>query len=112
MMLGDEAAHVLGVNVKAVRYGALSVATFLVAIIISLVGLVSWIGLIAPHLAKLYTKKEDLSCMTMAMVLGSLVLLIADTCARTLFPAELPISILTSFMGAILLAIILLQSKQ
>lgn len=112
MMLGDEAAHVLGVNVKAVRYGALSVATFLVAIIISLVGLVSWIGLIAPHLAKLYTKKEDLSCMTMAMVLGSLVLLMADTCARTLFPAELPISILTSFMGAILLAIILLQSKQ
>lgn len=112
MMLGDEAANALGVNVRVVRYSALTIATFLVAIIISLVGLVSWIGLIAPHLAKLYTKKEDLSCMAIAMVLGSLVLLVADTAARTLFPAELPISILTSFMGAVLLAIILLQSNK
>lgn len=112
MMLGDEAASALGVDIKFVRYGALTFATFLVASIISLVGLVSWIGLIAPHLAKIYTKKEDLSCMGIGMIFGSLILLVADTFARTLFPAELPISILTSFMGAILLAIILIQSNK
>lgn len=112
MMLGDEAANALGVDIKFVRYVALAFATFLVASIISLVGLVSWIGLIAPHLAKLYTKREDLSCMGIGMIFGSLILLIADTCARSLFPAELPISILTSFMGAVVLSIILIQSNK
>lgn len=112
MMLGDEVARALGVNTKLIRYGALIVATFLVATIISLVGLVSWIGLIAPHISKIYTKKEDLSCMTISMLFGSILLIIADTCARNLFPAELPISILTSFIGAATLAIILLYSSK
>ncbi|MEG2545253.1 MAG: iron ABC transporter permease [Niameybacter sp.] len=112
MMLGDAQARALGVSVKKVRLLALTMSTLMVAVIISVVGLVSWIGLIAPHLAKLYMKREDLSCASVSMCFGGLLLLGADTCARTLFPAELPISILTSFMGAIMLAIILIQSRK
>ncbi|MDA3730661.1 iron ABC transporter permease [Niameybacter massiliensis] len=112
LMLGDEQAQALGVSVKKVRLLALGMATLIVATIISVVGLVSWIGLIAPHLAKLYTKREDLSCACASMCFGGILLLGADTCARTLFPAELPISILTSFMGAMMLAVILIQSTK
>lgn len=104
LRLGDEEATTLGVAVGPLRIIALGCATFLVAAVVSVAGLVSWIGLIAPHLTKLYVGDDLNHAFPLSLPSGSSLLLLADILARTLLPMEIPISILTTLVGAPFLA--------
>lgn len=107
LTLGDEQAFSLGVNVRGIRITAILSATFLVAAVVSVAGLVNWIGLLAPHIAKYYVEDEITKTIPLSMLSGAIILLIADIASRTLFSAEIPISILTSIIGAPFLAFLL-----
>lgn len=107
LRLGDEQAVSLGVNVKVIRIAAILCATFLVASVVSVAGLVVWVGLLAPHIAKFYIGDEITKAIPMSMLAGAIMLLIADVVARTLFSTEIPISIVTSLVGAPFLAYLL-----
>ena len=108
MSLGDEEAMSLGVTASRVRFVALICATGVVAVIVSIAGIVSWIGLIVPHLCRsLFRRDAPFPCI----LLGGSLLLIADTMARTLTASEIPISILTSMMGAVFLAATLIYRR-
>lgn len=98
--LGEEEAVTLGINVKLVTVVSILAATFLVAAVVSVAGIVSWIGLISPHIVRLYVGEDISKTIPVSMISGSIILLSADTIARTIFPAEIPISILTSLVGA------------
>lgn len=92
-------ARMLGVNVSVLRLTVLLVATLVVASIVSLTGLISFVGLLAPHGARLLTKNNRSSTMLLSGLLGGILLSGADIltrCAAT----ELPVSIFTSLLGA------------
>lgn len=112
LSLGDNQAKSLGVNVKVLRISVILLATLLVALVVSIAGIVSWVGLLAPHIVKMYSKEDIVNNFSISFLTGSILLLISDTLARTLFTLELPISIITSFIGAIFLIILLIKNKK
>lgn len=104
LSLSDEEGRSLGVHVGIVRVGVMLCATLVVASIVSITGLITFIGLVAPHLARMIIKKNDTATMILSGLIGASLLLIADTLARSLGSSEIPISILTTFIGAPFLA--------
>ncbi len=109
--LGDEEAKSLGVNVPRVRAVALFLATALVAASVCVAGIVSWVGLIVPHMVRRVSHRDSTLFIESAMG-GAAVLTVADALARSIATAEIPISILTSLMGAIFLAAVLLARQR
>lgn len=107
LTLGDEDASSLGISVGVVRVTALAAATILVSAVVSVSGVVSWIGLIAPHIARMISTEDITENFPAVILVGSCLLLFADILARSLLPSEIPISILTSFFGAMVLLIFL-----
>ena len=63
-------------------------------------GIITLIGLLAPHIARLLTRRNTVSTAVLCMLVGSILLLIADCLARSIASSEIPISILTALMGA------------
>ncbi len=101
LLSGEEGeARMLGVNVGKLRLLVLLAATLAVSAVVSLTGLISFVGLLAPHGARLMTKDNRPGTMLLAGLLGSSLLLGADILARSLTAAELPVSIFTSLLGA------------
>ena len=84
LQLGDESAKNLGFNVSRTRLVISAVAVFLAAISTAVVGIISFIGLIVPHIARLLMGSDHKYTIPFSMVLGAIVLLIADTLARTI----------------------------
>lgn len=110
--LGDEEARSLGTKVGTVKLLAIFGATGLVAAVVSVCGLVAWTGLIVPHMVKILFRENILENYWEAVLTGASFMLVADMLSRSLFAAELPISIMTSFMGAVFLGMILLRKKK
>ena len=99
LSLDDEAAKMLGVRVGLVRCLVLLNSTLLVASTVCVTGVISFIGLLSPHISRMLLKKSDFSTCILSGIIGSIILLFADCLARTLGGSEIPISILTSAIG-------------
>lgn len=110
LSLSDPEAEALGVNLKRVRPVILFLSAVVVASLISITGIISFIGLVAPHLARLLLKTNNRKTWLFAGIIGANLLLVSDILARTLTYAEIPVSILTSLIGAPVL-IILMRGK-
>ena len=111
LSLPDRTGHTLGLRVITERIILLVIATLITTSIISVAGLVSWIGLIVPHLARRLFSSDSRYALPASMLMGALFLLLSDTAARTLLPGEIPLGIITSIFGAILFIIILSGRK-
>lgn len=100
LQLGDDAATNLGINVNFTRLLICIVAVFLAGISTAVVGIISFIGLIVPHIARMTMGSDHKYTMPFSIVLGSIVLLIADTLARTVAsPLEIPVGVIMSIVG-------------
>lgn len=99
MSLSDNECRALGVRLRPVRAAVLALSTLMVGSIISVTGLISFAGLIAPHTARLMLRRNDSTTIIMSGLVGAFVVLTADILARVLYSAELPISILTTAIG-------------
>ena len=108
----EEEAVSLGVNVAILRFIILMLATLIVSSIICVTGLISFIGLIAPHIARLLTKRNDIFTYITSGFTGAILLTLADILARSVSPSELPVSIFTSLLGAPLLIILLIRANK
>lgn len=98
--MGDMQATLLGVDVKKIRIITIIISTLLVSVVVSVAGVVSWIGILAPHIVKSYAKDDISKNMILTVLMGGIIMLVADTAARSLTTTEIPISILTSLVGA------------
>ncbi|MCR6514632.1 MULTISPECIES: FecCD family ABC transporter permease [Clostridium] len=98
--MGDESAKLLGVNVKLVRLIVILASTLLVSAVVSVAGVISWIGILVPHIVKSYAKDDISKNIPITILAGGIILLLADTLARSITTTEIPISIVTSFVGA------------
>ena len=108
----EEEAVSMGVNVTILRFIILMLATLVVSSIICVTGLISFIGLIAPHIARLLTKRNDIFTYITSGFTGAILLTLADILARSVSPSELPVSIFTSLLGAPLLIILLIRANK
>ncbi len=108
----EEEAVSLGVNVTILRFIILMLATLVVSSIICVTGLISFIGLISPHIARLLTKRNDIFTYITSGLTGAILLTLADILARSVSTSELPVSIFTSLLGAPLLIILLIRANK
>ncbi len=108
----EEEAVSLGVHVASLRFIILMLATLVVSSIICVTGLISFIGLIAPHIARLLTKRNDIFTYITSGFTGAILLTLADILARSVSTSELPVSIFTSLLGAPLLIILLIRANK
>lgn len=105
----DEEAALLGIPVGRMRLLILMLATLVVAAIVSVTGLISFVGLLAPHSARLMTKDNRLTTLALSGLMGSVLLCLADMLARSVASSELPVSVFTSLLGAPFLLFLLLK---
>lgn len=99
LALDDDEAKMLGVRVGITRCFVLMSSTLLVASTVCVTGVISFIGLVSPHIARILLKKSDFSTCMLSGIVGAIILLFADCLARSLGSSEIPISILTSAIG-------------
>lgn len=97
---GEDESRMMGVNVLRLRILVLMLATLVVTCIISLTGIISFVGLIAPHCARKLSGSNDRRTMLLTGLIGGCVLLLADILARSVAQTELPVSVFTSVIGA------------
>ena len=101
MAAGEETARGLGVNVGRLRLGGMLAAAFVAALATAFHGVIAFVGLIAPHLAKRLVGGDHVLLIPFSGVIGALLLLTADTLGRVMIGSgALPVGIITSFMGA------------
>lgn len=105
-------ARMLGVRVAQLRLLVLMVATLSVSSVVSLTGLISFVGLLAPHGARLLTGQNRMGTMLLGGLLGGILLCGADILARSVASTELPVSIFTSVLGAPFLIFLIVQGRQ
>ena len=105
-------ARMLGVPVGALRLVVLLTATLAVASVVSLTGLISFVGLLAPHSARLLTADNRPGTMLLSGLLGGALLCGADILARSVATVELPVSIFTSLLGAPFLIWLILRERR
>jgi iron complex transport system permease protein len=100
MSLGDEEAKALGVDTATMRAVFIAAATLMTAAAVSVAGIVGWIGLVIPHVARLLVGPDFGRLMPVSILLGAGFLLGVDTLARTIAAIEVPLGIVTAVVGA------------
>ena len=105
-------ARMLGVDVARLRLGILLFGTLAVSAVVSLTGLISFVGLLAPHAARMLTKNNKNSTMLLSGLAGGCLLCGADILARSVAATELPVSIFTSLIGAPFLVMLIVRGRR
>ena len=100
LTLGEEEAHTLGVNTSLLRFVVIVCATLITATSVAVSGTIGWIGLVIPHFARKLVGNNYRYLMPASMLFGAIFLLLVDNLSRNLLATEIPIGILTSFIGA------------
>ncbi len=101
LLLGEEIALTLGVEVEKIRIGLILVASLMTAAAVSVSGLIGFVGLIIPHFVRIIIGPNHRWLVPFSALGGAVLLVVADTLARTLFsPMEVPIGVIMSLVGA------------
>ncbi|MDD3042242.1 MAG: iron ABC transporter permease [Methanosarcinaceae archaeon] len=98
---GDETAKGLGVEVEKIRLYGMLIASLVTAFIVSFLGVIGFVGLVCPHISRRFVGDDQRFLLPASCLVGGMLLLGSDTAARMIMaPHELPVAILTAFMGA------------
>ena len=110
--LGDDEAASLGVNVRRVRLALVVAATLGTAAAVAVSGLIGFVGIIVPHAIRLLTGAGYRALLPLSVIAGAGFLVLADVIARTaLSPAEIPLGVVTAFLGAPFFALVLRSTR-
>jgi len=110
---GDESARALGVNTRFVRSASLVLSTFLAAGIISFTGIIGFVGLVAPHIARFLIGGDHRFLLPGSALVGGILMVGADTLGRTILsPVMVPIGIVVSFLGVPLFLYLLMTRSE
>jgi iron complex transport system permease protein len=112
MTLGEDEARALGVDTRRLRATVVTAATLMTAAVVSISGVIGWIGLLVPHLARLLVGPDFGRLLPASLLLGAGYLLGVDTLARTLARIEIPLGVLTAFLGTPLFVWLLATSRR
>lgn len=112
MAFGEEEAQAMGVDTKRVRLIIILSSTLLTASSVALCGVIGWVGLVVPHIARFLVGPNYLSLLPCSMLIGGGFMLIVDNAARSLTAGEIPLGILTSIIGAPIFIYLLFKGKR
>ncbi|MYZ50474.1 FecCD family ABC transporter permease [Propylenella binzhouense] len=112
MMLGEEEARALGVDTRSLRLAVVGAATLMTASAVAVAGIVGWVGLVVPHMARLLVGPSFGLLLPASLLFGGAFLLVVDTLARTLGPTEIPLGVLTALLGAPIFIWLLATSRR
>ncbi|WP_353480049.1 iron chelate uptake ABC transporter family permease subunit [Haliscomenobacter sp.] len=112
LMIGEEEAMFLGVNVRNLKRNVLVINVAMIAVATAFVGVIGFVGLVVPHLLRMLHGSDHRYLIRNSALLGAIMLSVADLLARMLLrPAELPIGIVTSLVG-VPVFLLLLRTKK
>ncbi len=100
LSLSEEEAMALGVDLRRLRALVIAAAAMTTAAVVSVCGVIGWVGLLIPHIARMAFGNDNRRVVPFSILAGALFLLVVDTVARCVSAAEIPVSILTSVIGA------------
>ncbi|HEA3247286.1 FecCD family ABC transporter permease [Pasteurella multocida] len=109
LSLDDEEAETLGINTKRTRLIFILSATLMTSAAVSITGIIGWVGLIIPHIARLWIGADFRRLLPTSLFIGATFLLLTDTIARSIFSIEVPLGIITSLVGAPFFLSLLIQ---
>lgn len=112
LSLGDLQAKSLGMNPAVFRAILITLSSFMVAIAVAGCGQIAWVGLVIPHMARNLAGPEHERMLPVTALLGALFLLLADTIARSVSAAEIPVGIVTALAGAPAFGIIMYKNRR
>ena len=112
LSLGEEEAKSLGVNVARVKIFIILVATFVSALSVTIAGIIGWIGLIVPHIARFIFGADNRAVLASSAMIGAIFLLFCDSFSRLIFTFEIPIGIVTSLFGIPMFIVVLRRAKR
>ena len=107
LSLNEDEAHTLGVNVSLLRVLVILASTMITASVVSMCGLIGWVGLLIPHISRMLFGNDNRRVIPASIGLGAIFMLLIDTLARTVSASEIPVSILTAVIGAPVFIILL-----
>ncbi len=107
LTLSEDEAKSFGINLKWNRFIVISAASLITASIVSLCGVIGWVGLLIPHICRMLFGNNQSKVIPGCIVFGALFMLCVDTLARCMCQSEIPVSILTSIIGAPVFIILL-----
>lgn len=111
--LGEERALYIGVNVKAKKLIIMAAVSLLVGVSVAVSGTIAFVGLVIPHMTRMLTGPEHRRLLPLTALFGASFLMLADVFSRTIAsPLELPIGVVTSFVGAILFIVIFYSQQK
>jgi iron complex transport system permease protein len=99
LSLGDRESHALGIQAGRLRAVFLVVGSLITAACVSVSGIIGFVGLVVPHILRLAVGSDNRVLVPLSAVAGALLLLVADTGARTLLNVEVPVGVLTTLLG-------------
>lgn len=100
LTMGDDEAQAMGVNTRATRLLVIAAATLVTASSVAVSGIIGWVGLVIPHLSRMLVGPDYRRLMPVSMLMGAAFLLAVDDVSRLASTSEIPIGILTAFIGA------------
>jgi len=111
MAIGDETAHYLGADVEGVKRAALLLAALVTAAGVAVAGVIGFVGLVVPHGVRLLIGSDHRALIPLAFLAGATFLMLADLAARVaLAPTEIPVGVVTAFVGVPLFLVLLRRS--
>lgn len=112
MLMGDETAYLLGLDVHKVRRRILLITSVLAAGVVSIAGIIGFVGLITPHIVRLFTGPNHKRLLLYSIFFGGIFLMSADTIARSLLSQEIPVGIVTAIFGAPFFIYLIVKSRK
>lgn len=110
---GDDNAKAMGLNVENLRIGLLLLISLMVATVVSFTGLIGFVGLVAPHICRVFVGADNRYLVVSSAMFGALLLLVADFVGRTIIaPAVLQVGVVTAFIGGPMFLYLILRQKK
>ncbi len=111
MSLGDEEAETLGINVDRMRWLLLTGVTLISSAVVSAAGIVGWVGLVVPHIARMLVGADHRALLPASALIGGMYTVLIDDVCRTATAAEIPLGIITAIVGAPVFGILLKKTQ-
>lgn len=100
LSLGDDEAKTLGLDAGRLRFIVIAAATLMTASVVAIAGVIGWVGLVIPHIARMLVGPDFSRLLPASMLMGASYLVLVDTLARSIGRIEVPLGILTAVVGA------------
>ena len=109
----EDVPRALGINVKRVRVVIGLVSVILTAVIISFVGVIGFVGIVAPHIARMVIGSDNRLLIPFSCICGSILMIMSDTIGRTLFsPITVPVGIVVAYIGVPVFVHLIIKGKE